>query len=367
MDETEAFLRSLNKPKIKTNLIKNLYKNPKKDIKLDAGYFPYINPNMRQQADLLVLPNDKNYYLCLVVTDEGSRLTDAEPIIDKKPETVFSALKKIYRRGILKKPLILSVDGGSEFKSCFSTQIDDYGIELNKTKPSRHRKVGLVEAKNKIIGRYVYQLILKKELATKQKSSAWTKNLPIIIKIMNEKAVKQVAVQKPIKEELMKDGFPTTNEKEFKLLKVGDSVRESLDVPINYDKKRLYGKFRATDIKFNPTVSKIKYVLLQPGQPIYYMLDNDSKVGYTRNQLQLVSKREKPIEEEEVDSDDENRKEFQKIVDKKVVGRKIYYLIKWKHLRPKENTWELKSSLMKDIAKEINLYERKLLENTNKA
>ena len=100
-----------------TKLVDELFKKPKKDKGHDAAYFHPCPPNKTHQADLLMLPLDKGYKYALVVTDIGSRLSDAEPIKNKESETVLKALKKIYKRGILETPDSIDFDQGTEFKS----------------------------------------------------------------------------------------------------------------------------------------------------------------------------------------------------------------------------------------------------------
>ena len=78
----------------------------------------------------MILPNDKGYSKLLVVADQGSRLLDAEPLIDASSETAFNALKNIYARNILKKPHIIFCDSGSEFKGNFVTGCESIGLRV---------------------------------------------------------------------------------------------------------------------------------------------------------------------------------------------------------------------------------------------
>jgi len=56
-----------------------------------------------QQADLLFLPNDNGYKYALVCVDVATRKIDAQPIKDKKPETVMKAIKKLWGTGSRKR------------------------------------------------------------------------------------------------------------------------------------------------------------------------------------------------------------------------------------------------------------------------
>ncbi len=75
----------------------------------------------------------------------------------------------------------------------------------------------------------------------------------------------------------------------------------ALDNPQDIHGKRLHGKFRSSDIRYNPKIREVKEVLIVPLQPIMYLLDGSvgdldiESVGYTYNQLQKVSAREREV------------------------------------------------------------------------
>ena len=127
IDDTEKYYTKFlvsdikNKKKIQEHVFYQLFKRPKNDIIPPQIISPEDHkPNQIHQADLLYLPIDDGYMYGLTVVDTGSRLTDCEPIRDKKAITVLNAIKKIYDRGILKIPEVsLEVDAGSEFKTYF--------------------------------------------------------------------------------------------------------------------------------------------------------------------------------------------------------------------------------------------------------
>ena len=63
------------------------------------------------------MPTDAfGFKYILVIVDAHTKKCDAEAIKNKLSSTVMKALIKIYKRGIVKEPKILSVDAGSEFK-----------------------------------------------------------------------------------------------------------------------------------------------------------------------------------------------------------------------------------------------------------
>src|SRR5574338_475938 len=112
------------------DLITELYKKPRKDKGVNATRFLSYQPGDRQQADLLFLPDDNGYKYSLVVVDLGSRLTDAEPIKDKKSKNLIKAIQKIYDRGILSIPKRLEVDAGLEFKGDLSKWFKKQDVKI---------------------------------------------------------------------------------------------------------------------------------------------------------------------------------------------------------------------------------------------
>jgi hypothetical protein len=141
----------------------------------------------------------------------------------------------------------------------------------------------------------------------------------------------------------------------------------ALDNPLDIHNKPKYGGFRSSDHRWGTTIRTVKFVLMKPNEPVMYLLDGkfgDKKIectGYTRNRLQKVSTLESnneanaaapvPIEED--------RFEFEKILDRKKTGNTVYYLIKWKGYHKKHATWEKRSELIKDIRQAVLNYEKK--------
>ena len=90
-----------------------------------------FEPNATHQMDLVYLTHDQvkktKYRYALSVMDTATRLGDAEPLSQRRPEDVIKALKKIYKRGPLKKPSVrITTDNGSEFKGAFNKTKDSY-------------------------------------------------------------------------------------------------------------------------------------------------------------------------------------------------------------------------------------------------
>ena len=89
--------------------------------RIDYAHFYMIKVNMIHQADLLYLPHDQmyqtTYKYVLNVIDIASGNKASRPLKTKKASEVAEMFADIYKKGPLKYPEELHVDGGTEFKS----------------------------------------------------------------------------------------------------------------------------------------------------------------------------------------------------------------------------------------------------------
>jgi hypothetical protein len=346
----------------KKKLIENLYRAPKKDKGQNMPHFQPAKQDYDHQMDLLFMPDDDGYKYALVVTDVGTRLTDAEPLKSKNPTEVLDAVKKIYSRNILKQPKRVEVDAGGEFKGPFAKYFEDKGITVRVAKTGRHRQQALVERRNGIIARALFKRMASEEFLTGEPAKNWVEDLPKLIKAMNKKT----KTQKFDKES--KSTAPVGDKDARQLLAVGTKVRVALDIPQEVSSgKRLPGKFRATDIRWNPAIRIIKDIILKPNMPPMYILDGSDKYGrdhsasYTKNQLQVVpDKEEAPAGELVRNVEEHEQFTAEKIVGKKKIGNKIYYEVKWLGFPSSQNTWEPLSTLKDQIPDLIREYELSL-------
>jgi hypothetical protein len=340
-------------PKNKDELI-NLYKKPKKDSYKNTPHIQVLLPNVVQQADLLFLPNDNGYRYALVVVDAGSRLVDAEPIKNKDSESVLKAFKKIYERKILKIPERLEVDPGQEFRGKVADYFDSKKVLIRYGKPGRHRMQALAETANYIIGTILHMRMTGQELLTGDKSVEWIEDLPRIVAAINKR-------RKKYKPKVISDK-PVCEGDSCKLLSKGTKVRVMLDQPMDLlTRKKLPGKFRSGDIRWDPEIRTIVDIIIKPGYPPLYLLNSKKKgeeyesVAYTKNQLQVVDDDEKPPSKELIRGKPE-KFIVSKILKKKKKNNKTHYLVKWK---TGDETWEPKSNLMKYVPDLIKDFDKK--------
>ncbi|EGG19721.1 hypothetical protein DFA_00299 [Cavenderia fasciculata] len=299
--------------------------------------------NYKQQADLLFLPDDNGYKYALVVVDLANRLTDAEPLQNKSSNDVRDAFIKIYKRGILKHPKIIQMDPGTEFKGVTKKYFQEKGIMIRYGVVGRHRNQALVESRNKTLGGTLFKRMMAQEILTGQDSKEWIQDLPVIIKAMNKKFKRIKKDRKPLSD------MPLCEGDSCELLDIGTKVRVKLDDPIDYNTdKRLIGKFRATDIKWNPEIKTIQDLVLKPSFPPLYKM-NDSDVWYTKNQLQLVDNDEEKPPRTVVRGKPTTYKVL-KIHEKDKKNGKIYYRVEWVGYPDKKDwTWESRIKLYQDV------------------
>jgi len=352
----EKFFKSMfNKPKRKAKINKvkyvdKLYEIPKKDKGLNQAKFMPMNPDLSHQADLLFLPNDNGYKYALTVVDVGSRLTDAEPIKDKTAKTIINAFKSIYSRDYLNFPKVIQTDSGTEFKGDLKKFFEDKKINMRYAKPYRHRQQGLIEARNKTIGKALFKLMTAREALTGEESKDWIEELPVLIKQLNE-AIEKKPIKRP-PENILCEGDAC------KLYTIGTKVRVALDAPLNnITGKRLTGEFRASDIRYDTTVRTIEDIILTTGSVPLYRVSGMDEVAYTKNQLQKVDDNEEAPDKDLLKG---QAKTYivEKIVDKKKEKGKTYYRVKWFGFPTSSNTWQTAQMLREDVPDMVEEYEK---------
>jgi hypothetical protein len=258
-------------------------------------------------ADLLYLPEDKKGYKFLfVIVDLATDEFDIEPIKDKNPETVLTAMKQCFKRKYVKQPeYSLKTDQGSEFKGIFHRYLYEESI-LHKTSiANRHSSLSSVESLNKQLGRLFNGYMNSQEEKTGKVFKEWTNVIPIIRKDLNAFRRKklpehpeQVEYAQPNDYrtiETVKKGKGKVKEETVKTnvmiepkYKVGQYVYRALDAPKNALGKNQNTKmFRAGDYTYDKQQREIKQIFTMGGKgPLYrYYLDGLPNVSFTEAQL----------------------------------------------------------------------------------
>ena len=210
----------------------------------------------------------------------------------------------------------------------------------------RHRQVAMAESLNKIIGRSLHARMNAEQIRTGEISREWVEFLPKVIQVINEYRKKR-----KMKSGKYKD--PKCEGKSCEILPIGTRVRVILEEPIEagVERKKLHGKFRAGDIRWENKIRKIEDHILIPNQPPMYKISGIEKVqGYTREQLQVVGKDEKMPHKTQ-------KYVIEKLVRRRKIRGRIMFEVKWKGYR--KTTLEPRSQLMKDVPDMVRAFERK--------
>ena len=209
------------------DLVKKLMTPPRPEKGIEMPHFRRdYPPGVLAQTDLLFLPTDRGYRYLLLIFDAGSRKTDGEPLKTKDSKAVIEGFDKIFKRGIVGVPNVLGVDDGSEFKGRVAKYLEDKGIRVKVALPQRHRQQALIEKRNAIVGKKIFEMILEKELDTGIPNAEWVTSLPSILKEVNEE---DTIKGKPLKEST-EYKFTKYNSE---ILLPGTLVRVALDGPID--------------------------------------------------------------------------------------------------------------------------------------
>jgi hypothetical protein len=346
---------------LKKQELANLYARPPKETKQDMGNLNFVfKANVEHQADLLFLPDDNGYKYALVVVDLATHLCDAEPLNSKTSKGVSEALETIYNRNILELPETLTVDAGTEFKGKVLEFLEDNNVAYRFAKPKRHRQISQAERTNQYLAKGLFMRMTAQELLTGQPSREWVSDLPKFVKYINKKRKR-----KPPKEPKTEDSKCQRTGDDCDLLEIGTRVRAKLDHPLDVaTDKNLHGRFRITDVRWDPVVREITNILLQPGQPPLYQLDDskrhngvDITAAYTKKQLQVVPDDEEAPPPSVIRGKPETYV-AEKILDKKKEKNRIYYLVKWKGYPKSQATWEPNARLKDEAPKLITQFEK---------
>lgn len=320
----------------KTELSK-LYKKPVPEKRAQTPISQVFEKNVYHQADILYLPEDKGFKHLLVVVDMYDGAVDAEPVKDilSKDNDVLKAFKTIYSRNYLDLPFVITLDRGSEFTQ---QPVKDYfknnKVYIKYALPGRSRQLSNVERMNQTIGTILLKRQANQELITGEQDKQWVSDIKELIDYLNDNK------KKPLKKEISPD--PIVDDYTGKLLTIGQKVRILLDKPIDTVKgNRLYGNFRSSDIRWSKEIYKISQVLLKPGFPPMYLIDNDDNVARNKNQLQKVSKNEKEPDARFLRGNPENYI-IAEILDDRSVNGKKEYKVRWRGFSNNDNdtTWE---------------------------
>ena len=168
-------------------------------------------------------------------------------------------------------PKEIQVDAGSEFKGDFKEWVSEQNIKLRTGLTNRHKQQAFVENRNRLISRILSQQMTNEELISGEPSNEWVKHLDLVISIINDPQNLKKPITEPIKDTPIDTSFNRI------LYPEGAKVRVLLDHPESViPGTKLYGKFREGDIRWSRDVYTISKIILKPGVPPLYLVE-DSK------------------------------------------------------------------------------------------
>ena len=248
-------------------------------------------------------------------------------------------------------PTELITDQGNEFKQVFAKYFKEHNVFVKNALAGRHRQIGLVETKNGILGKILHMMMYSKESLTGSLNTEWVDDLPDIIQRMNERYSHQ-----PYTDDELYKKYGDPLDVSQNILPLHSRVRLALDEPRSITGDKLHGRFRKSDQRWTSEVYHITNFFVNPHQPILYQVDKPTKhnerVAWTRQRIQLVK------DDEELPPTSILKKKpstymINKILKKKIVRGKNYYLISWRGWSAEHNTYEPEESLNPKVVKEF--------------
>jgi hypothetical protein len=220
--------------------------------------------------------------------------------------------------------------------------------------PERHQQQSFAERVIQKIEEPLIQRMTAQEMKTGVTSVEWSEDFHDIVRKVDEDWQRDPPP--------MPEGPPKID-KNTELLPEGTRVRVRLYDPITVLGKKLHGKFRTGDIRWNPEIRVIRKLMLSPEQPPTYLLNGPqgrlgvSRCAYTRKELQVVPDNENPPPDSILRGRPE-RYIPEKILGQRTRNRQLQYLVKWEHYPDSEATWESADSLQEDVPNLICDYHR---------
>jgi hypothetical protein len=194
---------------------------------------------------------------------------------------------------------MIQTDQGSEFISeAFREYFQSKGVIIKYGEVSRHKQQAMVESRNGLIGKALFQRMYASYLASNGEiNDQWETHVRDLISNINEVYTKR---KKAEPKEVNFDKF-----KNDEILDEGTQVRVKLEEPTEITGEKIgvaktASGFRKTDIRWDYAHPRIiKKLIMSPTTGIRYLLDGQngklkvSNASYLRNELQVIDKNEK--------------------------------------------------------------------------
>ena len=264
MDPKAQYYKYFNLSGVPAKLLKNeelfnLYKRPPKEKRSERPKVIAWKENSTQQADLGEMPIDpKGYHYFLILVELSRRRVDGELLKDKTAQSVLNGFLKIFRRGRIKPPTHrLEVDSGKEFNNELVRNlfVQTIRVLIRFGEIGRHRQQSFAERAIQEIEGPLNARMTAQEKITGATSVEWSEDFHDIVDKVDERWQRDPP--------RMPEGPPKVD-KNTELLPEGTRVRVRLYEPISILGKKLHGKFRTGDIRWDPKIRVIKKLMLSP-------------------------------------------------------------------------------------------------------
>jgi hypothetical protein len=341
---------------LKNEELANLYIRPKKEKRSEQSKVIVWKPNATHQADLGEMPIDpQGYHYFLVIVEVSKRRVDGELLKNKTAQSVLKAFKKIYKRDRIKPPIFrIETDSGKEFDNF---QVRDFflnsiNVLMRFGERGKHRQQCYAEKAIQAIQEPLIKRMTAQELKTGETSIEWSEDFRDNVNKLDENWKCN-----PPK---IPEGLPKID-KNTELLFEGTKIRVKLEEPISVLGKKLHGKFRTGDIRWDPEIRIIKKLILSPEQPPTYLLNGPygklgvSRCAYTRKQLQLVPEHENPPPDSVIRGQPQ-RYIPEKILNQRIRKGQLQYLVKWERYPINKATWEPANKVQEDVPNLVQKY-----------
>ena len=329
---------------ISNSVVQDLTKAPKKDPTPTTWLRDNIKKNQYHQIDTLYLPNDNGYKYLVVAVDIATRATDAIPVKRLTSAVILKAIKQIYTNGkYLSIPQMFHIDSGTEWAKA-KKYWKDKKIGFRVAATNRHSQQAVVESMNKVLGSVISKIQLHNELIAGDEETGWVDELPQVLEVVNENRRRRRFKNTKGNEGVLCKG------RECHTYAIGDKVHRVLDYPMNYSGRRLGSTFRSGDLRFSTETYKITNILMYPKQPIRYVLQGIVTHTFSKNQL-------KPAQDRQPQSNSRGQYVVEKILARKKIRGKVHYRVKWLGYPSSANTWEPRTTLIRQIPDIINEFE----------
>lgn len=266
---------------------------PKTINRPNDSHSDYLKINSIHEADILYLPHDDGYKYVLALVDVATRFKAAYPLKTKTSKEVTKAFKSIYdeSNGILKPPLQLSVDKGTEFFKETTTYFKSEGTKIYRS----HELTHIVERFNETLAKHLFGIQYYKEMLTGSTNREWVKDLPKVLEEINNTKTRLIgngdlspneAVRVTNNNGLIYQGKSSNdnnNNNSYKPIEIDSTVRYLLrdGEDFNTNTRRATDPIWSTDLYI---VESVKDKI----PPTYYYLEGIPNRHFLREELQLI-------------------------------------------------------------------------------